>query len=199
MGICINRTVFCMYLYVLHIFGSNDTGTAATFPKHLLVGRHLAGCNQGSPGHVRKQLISPSTFHAETRFCTHPRAARPTPLKRPSDSAGKALVPYQCLPFLSHAQSQPILLSGVAPAPWSFCFLASTPPPPTVIGGCVYRYVRVCNGVYLYVCCMYQYVCVVSVCICLVDPLGGDSDDVVERVFVLMVLVMTPRKHVLSS
>jgi hypothetical protein len=42
-----------MYLHVLHKYFADDTETAATSSKQLVVGRHPAGCTQGIPGYVQ--------------------------------------------------------------------------------------------------------------------------------------------------
>jgi hypothetical protein len=62
--------VSCMNLPVLNMFAPNDLETAATSSKHLVVGRHPAGCTQGIPGHVLQHFISQLEFHAEAAFCS---------------------------------------------------------------------------------------------------------------------------------
>jgi hypothetical protein len=88
------------------------------------------------------------------------------PLKHPSHSAGKAPRTDPCASIRSHAQSQPTLRVGVAPAAQRLlpCHCASKSLL-AVIGRNMYLYLSVCMWMHLVCICIYMYilVCISSV------------------------------------
>ncbi len=161
--------VSCMYLHVLHVLFLDNTETAATSSKRLLVGRHPAVCTQATQSMCAK-LLQTLYFAIGVRFgdpvLTPARSTRPIPLKIPSESAGAAPMTNPRALIGSHAQSQLIWRVGhcwSCPSGQGASATAPQKPILAVFSRCMYHhlYVSVCMCVYIYVSCMYQYV---SVC-----------------------------------